>query len=124
MALSLRTYQTFADTFEAMEAPFSQRETVLQVPGCSLLREDAKIAPEEFVVEEDFNCGNRKRLIDDKIKKDNKTIHTSNIPDPPDETAAPNKSICCEPLTFNPSPPIAADEDILLSATDDQAKLM
>ncbi len=30
---SLRTYQTFAATTEACEAPFFQRETVLQVPG-------------------------------------------------------------------------------------------
>ncbi len=34
MAPSLRMYQTFATVFEAFEAPFFQRETVLQVPGC------------------------------------------------------------------------------------------
>jgi hypothetical protein len=39
-APSLRRYQTFALTFEACEAPFFQRETVLQVPGCMLLREN------------------------------------------------------------------------------------
>jgi hypothetical protein len=49
----LHTYQ-----FEACEAPFIQRETVLQVPGCTLLRDYAKITPEEFVAEEDFHCGN------------------------------------------------------------------
>ncbi len=51
MAPSLHTYQTFAATFEAFEAPFFQRETVLKVPGCTLLRENAKITPEEFVAE-------------------------------------------------------------------------
>jgi hypothetical protein len=46
VAPSLSMYQTFAATFEACEAPFFQRETVLQVPGCTLLRENAKITPE------------------------------------------------------------------------------
>jgi hypothetical protein len=123
-ASSLRMYQAFTTTYEAIEAQFFQRETVLQVPGCSLLREDAKITPEEFVVEEDFNCDNRKKLIDHKINKDNEMIATSNVPDPPDETAAPDESICRGPLTFGPSPPIATDEDVPLAAADDQAKLM
>jgi hypothetical protein len=94
-APSLCMYQTFAATFEAYEAPFFQRETVLQVPGRTLLRENTKIkiTPEEFVAEEDFHCGNRKRLIE--------TICTSNVPDPPDKTAAPDESICHGPLTFD-----------------------
>jgi hypothetical protein len=52
-------YQTFAAIFEACEAPFFHRETVLQVPGCTLLRKNAKITHEEFVAEEDFYYGNR-----------------------------------------------------------------
>jgi hypothetical protein len=63
-APSSRTYQTFTATFEACEVPFFRRETVLQVHGCTLLRENAKITPEEFVAEEDFQCSNRKQLID------------------------------------------------------------
>jgi hypothetical protein len=106
------------------EAPFFQRETVLQVPGCMLLRENAKITPEEFVAEEDFHRGNRKWLIDDKVKEYDKTIHTSNVPDPSDETTAPDKSICCGPLIFDPSTPIAANEDVPLVAADDQAEWM
>jgi hypothetical protein len=121
---SPRMYQTFAATFEAYEAPFFQKETVLQVPGCTLLRENAKITPEEFVAEEDFHCSNRKRLIDDKVNKDNKMIRTSNVSDPPDKTAAPDKSIHHELLNFDPLPPIAADEDVTLAAADDQAELM
>jgi hypothetical protein len=122
-APSLGTYQTFAASFEALEIQFFTRETVLQVPGHTLLREDAKITPEEFVAEEDFHRGNRKRFID-KVNKDDKTIHTLNVPDPPDEIAPPDKSICRGPLTFNPLPPIAADEDVTLAAADYQANLM
>jgi hypothetical protein len=124
MAPSSCTYQTFTTTFEACEAPFFQRETVLQVPGCPLLRENADITPEEFVAEEDFHRGNRKRLIDNKANEGDETIHTSNVPDPPDKTAAPNKSIHRGPLIFDPSPPIAANEDVPLDAADDQAELM
>ena len=97
---SLRMYQTFATTFEACEALFFQRETVLQVPGRTLLRENAKITPEEFVAEEDFHHGNRKWLIDDKVNKDDESICTSNVPDPPDKTAAPDESICRAPPHF------------------------
>jgi hypothetical protein len=123
-APSLCTYQTFATTFEACEAPFFQRETVLQVPGCTLLSENAEITPEEFVAEEDFHRGSRKWLIDKKVNKDDETICTSNVPDPPDKTVAPDKSICRGPLIFDPSPPIAVDEDTPLAAADDQAELM
>jgi hypothetical protein len=69
---SSRTYQAFVATFEAMEAPFFQRETVLQVSGCTLLREDAKITPEESVAEDDLHCSKRKRLIDNEVNEDNK----------------------------------------------------
>ncbi len=117
-------YQTFFAIFEAYEAPFLQREIVLQVPGRTLLRENAKTTPEEFVAAEDFHCGNRKRLIDNKVNKDNETIHISNLPDPPDKTAAPDKFICHGPLTFDQLPPIAVDEDVTLDAADDQAELM
>jgi hypothetical protein len=123
-APSLHTYQTFAATFEACEAPFFQRETVLQVPKCTLLRENAKITPEEFVAEKDFHHGNRKWSINNKVNKDDETICTSNVPDPPDKTAAPDESICHGPLIFDPSPPIAADEDVPLAAADNQAELI
>ncbi len=60
----------FNAKFEAMEALFFERETVLQVPRRTLLREDAQIAPEEFVAEEDLHHGKRKRLIDVKVNED------------------------------------------------------
>ncbi len=50
-------YQAFAGTFEALEAPFFQRETVLQIPCHCLLRKDAEIMPEDFIAEEDLHRG-------------------------------------------------------------------
>ncbi len=76
------------------------------------------------MAEEDFNCGIRKRFIEDKVNEDNKTICMSNVPDPPVGMAAPNESIHRGPLTFDPSPSIAENEDVPLAATGDQAKLM
>ncbi len=77
-----------------------------------------------FVAEEYFHRGNRNWLIDNKSNKDDETIRTSNVSDPPDKTAAPDESICCGPLIFDPLPPIAADEDVPLAAADVQAELM
>jgi hypothetical protein len=54
---SSRAYQAFAGTFEALEAPFFQRETVIQIPGCRLLREDTEITPEEFIAKEELPQG-------------------------------------------------------------------
>ncbi len=76
------------------------------------------------MAEEDFHRSNRKRLIDNKVNEDDKMICMSNLPDPPDKMAAPDKLICHGPLTLDPSPPIAADEDITLANADDQAELM
>jgi hypothetical protein len=38
-----------------MEASFFQRETLLQVAGHRLLREDAEVTPEEFIAKEDLH---------------------------------------------------------------------
>jgi hypothetical protein len=38
--------------------------------------------------------------------------------------AAPDESIFHGPLIFDPSPPIAEDEDVPLAAADGQAELM
>ena len=46
-------YRTFAATFEAMEAPFFQRETTLQMPRPQLPRE--YVIPKEFVAKEDLH---------------------------------------------------------------------
>jgi hypothetical protein len=76
------------------------------------------------VAKEGFHRGNRKRLNDNKVNKDDKMIPTSNVPDPPDETPAPDESICHGSLTFVPLPPIAVDDDVSLTPADDQAILM
>ncbi len=73
------------------------------------------------MAEEDLHHGNRKWLINDKVKEDDETMHTSNVPD---EMAAPGKSIFRGPLIFDPSPPIAENEDVPLAAADDQAELI
>ena len=44
-ASSSRSYCIFAATFEAMEAPYFQREKVLEFPGCRDLMDN--IVPEE-----------------------------------------------------------------------------
>ena len=76
-----------------------------------LLREDAKVTPKEIVAEEDFHRDTRKKLIDNKVNKDDETTPKSNVPDPPNETPAPDESICRGSLTFNLLPPIVVDED-------------
>jgi hypothetical protein len=45
----------FASTFEAMEAPFFQRERVLQFPGPGHTVDKPILKPEEFVAEENVN---------------------------------------------------------------------
>ncbi len=52
-ASSFRSHCAFAATFEAMEAPYFQREKVLEFPGRRDLMDN--IVPEEFVVEENLN---------------------------------------------------------------------
>ncbi len=66
---------------------------------------------EEFKAEGYLHLGKRNRVIDDEVNKEDKTICTSNVPNPNEEPAAPDKSICHGPLTFDPLPPIAAVED-------------
>jgi hypothetical protein len=86
------TYQAFAGTFEALEAPFFQRETVIQIPGRHLLREDAEITPEEFIAKEDLHRGatKKKSLEVDKVDKDDNTVCTSNLPPPPEDPEEPD----------------------------------
>jgi hypothetical protein len=51
MAPSSRAYCAFATTFEALEAPYYQKETVLQYPGRYLMDDESALVPEEFVAE-------------------------------------------------------------------------
>ncbi len=119
-------YHAFAGTFEAMEASFFRRETVLQIPGHRLLREDAEVTPEEFIAKENLHCGaTRKKSISvDEVDEDDDTVRTSNLPLPPEDIEEPDASIRRGPLTFDPSLPLDEDEDAPLAAADNQAELM
>jgi hypothetical protein len=48
-APSSRAYRAFATTFEALEAPYYRKETVLQYPRHYLMDDEPELAPEEFV---------------------------------------------------------------------------
>jgi hypothetical protein len=100
MASSSSTYRAFLATFEAMEAPFFQRETTLQLPGPRFPRE--YVIPKEFV----------------------DTVRTSNLTSTPVEEDPFDESIRRGSLTFDPNPPETKEEDSPLFAVDDQAKLM
>jgi hypothetical protein len=119
-------YQAFAGMFEALKAPFFQRETVIQIPGCRLLREEAEFTPEEFIAEEGLHRGatKKKSLEVDEVDKDNNTVCTSNLPPPPGDPEEPDAFIQWGPLNFDPLPPLAEDEDAPLAAADNQAELM
>jgi hypothetical protein len=52
-ASSLTRYRAFAETFEAMEASFFQKEKVIQLPGRLNLMDN--IDPAEFMVEENVS---------------------------------------------------------------------
>ncbi len=120
-ALSSSTYRAFAATFEAMEAPFFWRETVLQLPpGQRFLREHA--VPEEFVAKEDLHRDTTKSV--DMVDKDNETVCTSNLPSPPIEEGLSDQSIRRGPLTFNPTQLETKDEASPIAAANDQAKSM
>ncbi len=125
-ASSSCAYQAFAGTFEAMEATFFQRETVIQIPGHRLLREDAEVTPEEFIAKEDLHCGatKQKSIEVDEVDKDDDTVCTSNLPFPPEDLEEPDPSIWWGPLTFDPSPPLDEDEDAPLAAANNQAELI
>jgi hypothetical protein len=120
MASSSRSYRAFAATFEAMGAPYFQREKVLEFPGRRDLMDD--IVPEEFVAEENLN-NNKEVSVNEGASEDNKTIKTSNLPPPPVDKN-PSKVIRRGPLTFDPLPSQEEGEDTQLATNDDQTELM
>jgi hypothetical protein len=119
-ASSSSTYRAFAAPFKAMEAPFFQRETALQLPGQWFPRE--YIIPEEFVAKEDLHQGKKKSI--NEVDKDDDTVHTSNLPPPPVEEDPSDESIQQGLLTFDPNLPQAKEEGSPLAAADNQAELM
>ncbi len=58
------------------------------------------------------------------MDEEDNTVCTLNLPPPPEDPEEPDAFIQRGPLTFNPLPPLAEDEDAPLAAADNQAKLM
>jgi hypothetical protein len=122
MAPSSHAYCAFATTFEALEAPYYHKETVLQYPGRHLMDDEPVFTPEEFVAEENLNF-DKEVSVDEGVESDNETVKTSNLPAPYEE-GIPSEAIRRGPLTFDPSPPPEEGEDIHLAAANNQAELM
>jgi hypothetical protein len=120
MASSSRSYQAFAATFEAIEAPYFQQKRVLEFPGHRNLMDD--IVPEEFVAEENLNC-DKEVSVNEGVSEDNEMIKTSNFPSPPADES-PSEVIRRGPLTFNPSPHQEEGEDTQKATAANQTKLM
>jgi hypothetical protein len=67
-----------------MEAPFFQRERVLQFPGRSRTVNKPELVPEEFVAEENVFC--RKDVsASEGANADNRIVKRANIPLPPQQ---------------------------------------
>jgi hypothetical protein len=114
-----KTYRSFVATFEACKAAFYRREHVLQVPG---LRERT---PEELVANKNIHLHDAPVADADKVREDDNTVKMSNRSGDLPPSFAPSKQAERQgPLTFDPSPPAAEEDDPTLTATDDQAKLM
>jgi hypothetical protein len=122
MAPSSHAYRAFATTFEALEAPYYHKETVLQYPTRHLMDDKPAFAPEEFVAEENLNF-DKEVSVDEGVESDDKTVKTSNLPAPHEEEI-PSEAILHGALTFDPSPPPEEGEDVHLAATNNQAELM
>jgi hypothetical protein len=122
MALLSRAYRGFITTFEALEAPYYRKVTVLQCPGHHLMDDEPAFAPEEFVAEENLNF-DKEVSVDEGVESDNETVKTSNLPAPHEEEI-PSEAIRRGPLTFDPSPPPEEGEDVHLAAPNNQAELM
>jgi hypothetical protein len=116
-----RAYHAFATTFEAMEVPFFQQERVLQFPGRGRSVDKPKLAPEEFVAEENGNYW-KDVSASEGANAHNRMVETANLLSPQQEK--PLKVTQQGLLTFNPSPLTNEAKDIQLSATNKQAELM
>ncbi len=126
MASSSKAYRTFTSTYEAHKASFFCRETVLTVPGLQLQREAAELNPDKFIAEENLHLKKDGGLeTHENITEDDETIKTSNLPQRlSDMLTAPDETVCHGPLTFNPLPTAAEENNTQVAAAKDQAKLM
>jgi hypothetical protein len=120
-AALLRAYPVFATTFEAMEAPFFQRERVLQFlwRGCTV--NEPELVPEEFVAEENVKYW-KDVSLSEEANADNMTVKMANLLSPQQQEQS--KVTRQGPLTFDPSPPTEKAKDVQLSSANKQAGLM
>jgi hypothetical protein len=121
-APSYVAYRAFTTTYEALGAPYFQRETVLWLPRHWTLREATNVVPEEFIADKKFNY--KKPLVENNVTKDKETIHTSNLPALVRKSAAPDNTICHGTLDIDQLPLLAENQDVLLATTNNQAELM
>jgi hypothetical protein len=85
-----------------MEAPYFQREKVLEFPGHRDLMDDIELVHEEFVMEENLN-NDKEVSVNEGVLEDNETVKMSNLP-PPLANENPSEVIHCGPLTLDPLP--------------------
>jgi hypothetical protein len=124
MASSSKTYRAFTSTYEAHEASFFRCKTVLTVPGLRPQREAAKLDPDEFIAVENLHLKkDGGHETHENIIEGDKTIKMSNLR-LSDLPTAPDKTVCREPLTFDPLPTAAKDNDTKVAAANNQAELM
>ena len=118
MASSSKAYRVFTSTYEAHKASFFHRKTVLTIPGLQLQREAAELNPDEFIAEENLHLKkDGGRETHENITEDDETIKTSNLPQRlSDVPTAPNKTVRRGPLTFDPLPTAAEDDDTQVAA--------
>jgi hypothetical protein len=110
-------YRAFAATFMALEAPFFQREHVLQVPGsCNLV--GPPLSEEEFVAEENINYLPSPAREGENWKEKNSGTQAA-------EGDSPSAHVLRRSaLTFDPSPPLKEAKEYSLSAPDNKVELM
>jgi hypothetical protein len=77
-------YCTFASVFEAFEAPYFCRETILQFPGRRRTVNEPALVPEEFVAEENVSVC-KDVSANEGVNTDNETVKMSNLPLPPQD---------------------------------------
>jgi len=121
-APSSRAYREFATTFEALEASYYRKETVLQYPGRYPMDDKPALVPEEFVAEDNLNY-DKGMSVNEGVDSDDDTVKISNLPAPPNDEL-PSQAIRRGPLTFDPSPPKEEGEDVLNSCNGTTASVI